>query len=157
LIAAALQASPPMSAEANLHPSPRGGVAASPPNWRQAPTMDDMHRVYPAGLKGRLAAALLCNLRDDGHVGHCDIMARHPDDLRVGQAAWKLATQFQAPPEYVAAARGNGRLWLELTLTPLGDDQANFADGLCPAPFCTAVPPAPPPPPIPRPLPTPTF
>lgn len=119
--------------------------------------MDDMHRAYPAGLKGRLAAALLCDLRDDGHLGHCDLQARHPDDPKVSEAALKLTAGFQAPPDYVAAARYNGKIWLELTLTPPGDDKAGFADGACPAPFCTAVIPPPPPPPTPRPLPTPTF
>jgi hypothetical protein len=119
--------------------------------------MDDMHRVYPTALKGRLAAALLCDLRDDGHVERCVVQARHPDDPRVGEAALQLAAKFQAPADYVAAARHNGKLWLELTLTPPGDDKASFADGACPPPFCTPVLLPPAPPPTPKPLPTPAF
>jgi hypothetical protein len=158
LIAAALQGASPMAATGVLAPLPKAGVGAEVPKWSRTATMDDMHAVYPANLKGRLAAALTCDLRDDGYVGRCDVVTRYPYDPSVSEAALRLANKFQVPPDYLAAARESGsKLWLQLTLTPRDDDRADFRGDLCPPPFCTGVPLPPPPPPKPSQIPTPEF
>jgi len=72
------------------------------PHWLRLPTGDDFANFYPeaaarADLSGQ--AVLSCRFDAKGRLADCQVLGESPRGQNFGDAALRLATRFQAPPE----------------------------------------------------------
>jgi hypothetical protein len=86
------------------------------PVWASAPGYKDLIEARPpaAGVGGGYVAAH-CQVHRGGAISDCQIVKEDPDNLGLGRAAARLATQFRVAPEW-SAAPGHADLWVDIPI-----------------------------------------